>query len=84
MNYIAKHTGGKLSNDPYIITYDDIRRMYDENLCDAAECESVTQSSYRGESFYSNEEDPVRESFRIIEWLFLRKFSIVTPKPQAL
>lgn len=58
MNYIAKHAGGKLSNDPYIITYDDIRRMYDENLCDAAECESVTQSSYRGESFYSNDGRP--------------------------
>ena len=84
MNYIAKHAGGKLSNDPYIITYDDIRRMYDKNLCDTAECESVTQSSYRGESFYSNDGRPGTGKLQDNRMAFFRKFSIVTPKPQAL
>lgn len=59
MDYIAKHADGKLSNDPYIITYDDIRRMYDENLHDAAECQNVTKSSYCGVSYYANDGRPV-------------------------
>lgn len=40
------------------ITYDDLRRMYEENQRDAAECEQVTQSTNRGESYYANDGRP--------------------------
>lgn len=40
------------------ITYDDIRRMYEENQRDAVECEQVTRSTNRGESYYANDGKP--------------------------
>lgn len=37
------------------IEYDDLRRMHEENQQDAAECEQVTQSTNRGESYYADD-----------------------------
>ncbi len=51
MNYIAKRLDGKLSNEPYVITYDDLKKMYDENQRDAEESAQVTADTYREESY---------------------------------
>lgn len=40
------------------ITYDELCRMFNENQRDAAECEQVTQSTNRGESYYANDGRP--------------------------
>ena len=58
MEYITARRGQTLSNEPYEITYEDIRRMYNENLRDAEECRRVTESSRRGESYYANDGRP--------------------------
>ncbi len=41
-----------MSNEPFEITYDDIRTMYLENMRDAEECREVTESTNRGENYY--------------------------------
>lgn len=67
MNYIAGHPDGKVSNNPYVITYDDLKKMYEENLRDKRECEQVTKGSYAGESYYADDGRPGNEkvsSFR--------------------
>lgn len=40
------------------VTYDDLRRMYEENRRDALDSEMVTQSTYRGESYYADDDKP--------------------------
>ena len=45
----------QLDNSIKDITYDDIKLLYEQNERDAAECEAVTQSSYRGESYYMDD-----------------------------
>lgn len=40
------------------ITYDDLRRMFEENQQDAVECKQVTKSTYRGESYYADDDRP--------------------------
>lgn len=44
MEYIAKRADKKLSNEPYLITYDDLRRMYEENQQDAELCKQITNN----------------------------------------
>ncbi len=44
-----------------MIGYNDIKRMYEENLRDAQECERVTESSHRGESYYADDGRPGAE-----------------------
>lgn len=58
MNYITERRSSTLSNEPYEITYEDIRKMYLENLRDEEECRRVTESSYRGESYYAGDGRP--------------------------
>ena len=53
-NYISAPRG-KLSNTPYNITRDHIKLMLEVNEQDKIECEKVTQSSYRNESYYAND-----------------------------
>ena len=59
-NYISAKRG-KLSNIPYNITRDDIKLMLKVNEHDKIECEKITQSSYRGESYYANDGKPGNE-----------------------
>lgn len=61
MNYITSRRGDTLSNEPYEISYDDIRKMYFENIKDAEECKRVTESSMRGESYYYGDGRPGTE-----------------------
>ena len=60
LNYISAKRG-KLSNIPYNITRDDIKLMLKVNEHDKIECEKITQSSYRGESYYANDGKPGNE-----------------------
>jgi hypothetical protein len=55
MNYITKRRNHTLSNEPFEITFDDIERLCRENLKDRMECQRVTESSYRGESYYAGD-----------------------------
>ena len=61
MEYITARRSETLLNEPYEITYADIRRMYYENLRDAEECRRVTESSRRGETYYANDGRPGEE-----------------------
>ena len=58
MNYISSRRGDKLTNEPFIISSEDIKEMLAQNEKDARECEEVTKSSYRGESFYKGDTRP--------------------------
>ena len=58
MNYITERRGSTLTNEPYEITDSDIRRMRIENQRDLDECRKVTESSYRGESYYADDKRP--------------------------
>jgi hypothetical protein len=58
MNYITERRSSTLSNEPYKITYGDIKMMYNENLKDMIECKEVTESSNRGESYYTADNKP--------------------------
>ena len=73
MNYIARHPDGKLSNKPFQITYDDIRQMYEENLHDARECERVTESTRRGETYYANDGRPGDEKINNFHMAFFKE-----------
>lgn len=46
-----------LSNEPYEISYDDIRSMWEQNLAALEECEHVTESTRKGESYYDGKGD---------------------------
>ena len=73
MNYIAKHPNGKRSNKPVMITYDDIKKMYEENLREARECERVTESTRRGESYYANDGRPGNEKINDFRMAFFKE-----------
>lgn len=73
MEYIAKHPNGKLSNELFLITNDDIRKMYEENMRDAYECERVTESTRRGESYYANDGRPGDEKINHFRLAFFKE-----------
>ncbi len=55
MNYISSKNREQLSNEPYEISINDIRYMLKQNELDKKECQDVTDSSNRGESYYPND-----------------------------
>ncbi len=61
MNYITERRSHTLSNEPFEITHDDIQILYCENLKDRMECQRVTESSRRGESYYTGDHSPGEE-----------------------
>lgn len=58
MNYITERRSSTSSNEPFEISYEDIRQIYLQNKADMEECKRVTESSYRGESYYSGDSKP--------------------------
>lgn len=46
------------SNEPLVISSDDLMQMHLQNQRDAAECRAVTESSNRGESYYAGDGRP--------------------------
>lgn len=61
MNYITEKRSNELSNEPYELTYSDLKYMMSQNDMDKQECKRVTESSYRGESYYANDGHPGNE-----------------------
>lgn len=61
MNYITEKRNNILSNEPYELTYSDLKNMIAQNERDKQECKHVTESSYRGESYYANDGHPGNE-----------------------
>ena len=57
-NYITDRRSSTLSNEPYEITQNDITIMIMENAADEEECKHVTESTYRGESYYIGDGRP--------------------------
>ncbi len=53
MNYISGKKRKELSNEPYEISMDDLQFMLKQNDKDKRECERVTKSSSRGESYFA-------------------------------
>lgn len=58
MNYITERRSTTLSNEPYEISYKDIQQIYQQNRRDLEECKQVTESTYRGESYYAGDGRP--------------------------
>lgn len=58
MDYISGKARGALSKDPYEIDYNTLKMMLVQNEQDKAECRMVTESSYRGESYFENNKCP--------------------------
>ena len=50
MEYLIQ---GKLDNTVHDITYDQLKILYEDNAREAEECRKLTESSYRGESFFT-------------------------------
>lgn len=73
MEYLAKRPNGNLSNEPFLITNDNIRKMYEENLRDAYECDRVTESTRRGESYYANDGRPGDEKINHSRLAFFKE-----------
>lgn len=44
---------GKLDNTVHDISYDQLKLLYEDNLREAEESKKITESSYRGENFYT-------------------------------
>lgn len=56
MDYISKRK--KLTNEPYYLSDSELRDMMDQNERDRLECLHVTESTYRGESYYKGDGRP--------------------------
>lgn len=50
-----------MSNEPYEITYEDLHTLWRQNQMDMQECEHVTQTTNRGETYYANDGHPGNE-----------------------
>lgn len=59
MDYISKRK--KLTNEPYYLSYSELREMMAQNERDRLECFHVTESTYRGESYYKGDGRPGNE-----------------------
>lgn len=73
MNYLVTTTDGKLNNEMHLITYDDIRKLYEENKKDENEVKNVTASSNRGETYYNDGITPGNEKIDNFNLAFLKE-----------
>lgn len=58
MDYLSNRRSSTLSNEPLVISMNDLKQMHFQNERDAAECKAVTESSNRGESYYAGDGKP--------------------------
>lgn len=58
MDYLIQ---GKLDNTTHTISYDQLRILYEDNRKEAEESRRITESTYRGESFFTSCGDTNRE-----------------------
>lgn len=73
MNYLINTADGKLNNAMHLITYDDIRKLYEENKKDENEVKNVTESSNRGETYYNDGITPGNEKIDNFNLAFLKE-----------
>lgn len=74
MDYLSKNRrGSALSNEPLVISSDDLMQMHLQNERDAAECRAVTESSNRGESYYAGDGRPGNEKIADSRAAFFRE-----------
>ncbi|MDR0984053.1 MAG: FRG domain-containing protein [Ruminococcus sp.] len=72
MDYITKRRGDTLSNEPFEITYSDIKEMHENNLKEQLECKRIEESSQRGETYY-NDGKPGKEEIKDSMAAFLKE-----------
>lgn len=74
MDYLSKNRrGSALSNEPLVISSDDLMQMHLQNERDAAECRAVTETSNRGESYYAGDGRPGNEKIADSRAAFFRE-----------
>jgi len=73
MDYLSTRNGQALSNEPYEMSYEDIRQFYTMNLRDLEECKRVTASSSRGETYYAHDGRPGNEKIEDFEAAFFKE-----------
>lgn len=74
MDYISSRERKTLSNEPYEISQDDIRNILRQNELDKQECRRVTESSYKGESYYLNDGRPGNEKIADFRIAFFKEY----------
>lgn len=74
MDYITGKERKKLSNEPYEISVCDIQYIMRQNEQDKLECRHVTESSYRGETYYQNDGHPGNEKIPDFTMAFFKEF----------
>lgn len=73
MNYITERRSTTLSNEPYEISYKDIQQIYQQNRRDLEECKQVTESTYRGESYYAGDGRPGNDKVSDFRMAFFKE-----------
>ena len=73
MDYLSNRRSDTLSNEPLVISEDDLRQMHLQNQRDAAECRAVTESSNRGETYYVNDGRPGKEKIEDFHAAFFKE-----------
>lgn len=70
MDYLSKEL---LSNKPLVISEDVLYQLHLQNERDAAECKAVTESSNRGESYYTKDGRPGEEKIENFHAAFFKE-----------
>ncbi len=73
MEYLSSRRSNMLSNEPLIISIEDIKTMHLQNEMDASECRAVTESSNRGESYYADDGRPGVEKINNFQMAFFKE-----------
>lgn len=73
MEYLSSRRSSMLSNDPLIITLEDIKTMHLQNKMDALECRAITESSNRKETYYADDSCPGLEKINNFQRAFFKE-----------
>jgi len=73
MDYITLKIRKKLTNEPYTLSLTELHEMIRQNYMDIEETKNVTESSKRGETYYSNDDHPGFEKISDNEMAFFKE-----------
>ena len=73
MDYITSKNREKLTNEPYVLSNSELREMIRQNHLDIEETKRVTESSKRGETYYSNDGHPGSEKMSDNQMAFFKE-----------
>lgn len=76
MEYLSSRRSSMLSNDPLIITLEDIKTMHLQNKMDALECRAITESSNRKETYYADDSRPGLEKMNNFQRAFFKELML--------